>query len=194
MLDDAVLLDRARDARNGARFTRLWNGDWSGYASQSEADSALCFMLAFWTGRDAGRIDRLFRRSGLMRDKWEKRDDYREKTIENACQITSEVWDPRRWAEHPVMAEPPEGLPPEPNDPAPEAQRILPRWQTGKEALLANPPQVLTVTRKPEFPEKKASRSRASVRTAASFGIYRTTRWPRCRLQTIHHSSSPAAE
>jgi putative DNA primase/helicase len=28
--------------------------------------------LAFWTGRDADRMDRLFRRSGLMRPKWDE--------------------------------------------------------------------------------------------------------------------------
>jgi hypothetical protein len=36
--------------------------------------------LAFWTGPDPRRIDRLFRQSGLYRDKWE-RADYRETTI-----------------------------------------------------------------------------------------------------------------
>ncbi len=39
------------------------------YTSQSEADLALCNFLAFWTGGDAARIDRLFRRSGLYRPK-----------------------------------------------------------------------------------------------------------------------------
>jgi putative DNA primase/helicase len=29
-------------------------------------------MLAFWTGSDAERVDRLFRRSGLMRQKWDR--------------------------------------------------------------------------------------------------------------------------
>ena len=48
-------------ARNGADFDRLWHGDTAGYPSHSEADLALCYMLAFWTGRDPGRIDRLFR-------------------------------------------------------------------------------------------------------------------------------------
>jgi hypothetical protein len=47
--------------------------------------------LAFWTGRDAGRIDVLFRRSGLMRPKWE-RQDYREATIVKAVEQTGETW------------------------------------------------------------------------------------------------------
>ncbi len=80
-LDDRDLLDKAFAARNGAHFEALWNGDTTGYPSASEADLALCGMLAFWTGGDADRIDRLFRSSGLMRPKWE-REDYRTRTIE----------------------------------------------------------------------------------------------------------------
>ena len=72
-LDDRDLLTRAMRAKNGAKFARLWHGDTSGYASPSEADLALCSHLAFWTGGDRGRIDRLFRRSALMRDKWNER-------------------------------------------------------------------------------------------------------------------------
>lgn len=47
----------------------------------SSADAALCAHLAWWTGHDCDRIDRLFRRSKLYRDKWEKRQDYRKNTI-----------------------------------------------------------------------------------------------------------------
>jgi putative DNA primase/helicase len=39
--------------------------------------------LAFWTGGDPDRIDRLFRSSGLYREKWE-RADYRAKTVARA--------------------------------------------------------------------------------------------------------------
>jgi hypothetical protein len=94
-LDDRELLDRALAARNGADFRELWEGRWQGrHGSQSEADLALCSMLAFWTGRDPGRMDALFRASGLMRDKWlERRGDttYGAQTIEKAiagCQET----------------------------------------------------------------------------------------------------------
>lgn len=80
---DDDLLDRARTATNGDKFVRLWKGDWDGYPSQSEADMALCSLLAFWVGNDPDRIDGLFRRSGLYRDKWD-RDDYRERTITQA--------------------------------------------------------------------------------------------------------------
>jgi putative DNA primase/helicase len=70
-LADAALLAHAHAARNGAKFSQLWSGDTSGYPSHSEADLALCTLLAFWTDGDAARIDALFRQSGLMREKWD---------------------------------------------------------------------------------------------------------------------------
>ena len=73
-LSDDELIERAQCARNGERFRRLWAGDASDYGNdRSRADAALCCMLAFWTGGDAERMDGLFRRSGLMRDKWDRR-------------------------------------------------------------------------------------------------------------------------
>src|SRR5262249_24440997 len=58
---DSDLIDRAKCTNDGGKFNRLWSGTWQGeYGSQSEADMALCMKLAFWTGRDAGRIDSLF--------------------------------------------------------------------------------------------------------------------------------------
>lgn len=67
-------------------FPLLWKGDYeeAGYGSRSEADIALCLSLAFWGERNEEVIDRLFRRSGLYREKWE-RDDYRQYTIRKAC-------------------------------------------------------------------------------------------------------------
>ena len=65
-LGDDEILDRAPNAVNGQKFTRLFNGDTSAHPSQSEADLAFCDMLAFWTGRDADQVDRLFRQSGLQ--------------------------------------------------------------------------------------------------------------------------------
>ena len=89
--DDQTLIERARQARNGNKFSRLFDGDAAHYDSRSEADLALCCELAFWTARDPEHIDRLFRQSGLMRRKWE-RQDYRERTIRAACDSTTQVW------------------------------------------------------------------------------------------------------
>lgn len=57
----------------GAKIARLWNGDTSGYKSQSEADAALVRYIAFYVNLDAERIDEAFRRSGLYRPKWDER-------------------------------------------------------------------------------------------------------------------------
>jgi len=92
-LDDEELLRRAGAARNGVEFRRLWTGDATAYSSPSEADLALCSRLAFWCGPDAERIDRLFRQSGLMRDKWE-RADYRDAMISKAVLRCAARWQP----------------------------------------------------------------------------------------------------
>lgn len=70
--EDEKLLEIAMNARNGDLFTALFTGDWKGrYKSESEATMALLNLLAFYT-KDAGQIDRLFRQSGLMREKWDR--------------------------------------------------------------------------------------------------------------------------
>lgn len=87
---DEQLIERAKNARNGERFRRLWAGDASDYGNDhSRADLALCRILGFWCGGDCERVDRLFRRSGLMREKWDRRTgdtDYGARTIRAARQ------------------------------------------------------------------------------------------------------------
>jgi len=99
-LSDAELLEKARAAANGEKFDRLFRGETSGYESHSEADFALCSMLAFWSGGDQAQVDRLVRRSGLIRTKWDEvhfRDGatYGEKTVERAIAGTTEYYTPR---------------------------------------------------------------------------------------------------
>jgi len=98
-LEDEDLLEKARNASNGEKFERLWNGNTVGYDSQSEADMALCCLLAFWTGGDRSQMEQLFRQSGLHREKWDEvhyadGSTYGEKTIERAIATTSEFYDP----------------------------------------------------------------------------------------------------
>ncbi|NEU59140.1 hypothetical protein [Halorussus sp. MSC15.2] len=98
-LEDEELLEKAMNASNGAKFERLWKGNTGGYESQSEADMAICNLLAFWTGGDQTRMDDLFRQSGLFREKWDEvhyadGSTYGEKTIERAVGNTSEFYDP----------------------------------------------------------------------------------------------------
>jgi putative DNA primase/helicase len=95
-LSDLELIEKARKARNGARFFALWRGDTSGFSSHSEADLALCSYLAFWCGPNSSeRIDGLFRQSGLFRSKW-NREYYRTRTIRKALEGRSEFYEPRR--------------------------------------------------------------------------------------------------
>ena len=94
-LQDDEVIKRAHAARNGDKFSRLWAGDVSGHDDDdSRADAALCAMLAFWTGPDPERIDALFRRSGLCREKWTGREDYRARTISEALNGKTEFYTP----------------------------------------------------------------------------------------------------
>ena len=100
-LTDRELLDIAMNARNGSTFSALWNGDISNYPSHSEADQSLCNLLAFWTNKDAARIDSLFRQSGLMRDKWDRRQSgttYGAITIDKAIAGCKDGYTPPRKA------------------------------------------------------------------------------------------------
>lgn len=87
-LSDSELVNKAMSARNGDVFRALWNGNISGYPSASEADLALCNLLAYWTNGNAYRMDALFRQSALYREgKWNKRhgaDTYGNITINKA--------------------------------------------------------------------------------------------------------------
>jgi len=90
-LSDEEIIRKAIAASNGERFSRLFSGDTNGYGSHSEADLALCGMLAFWTGGDVPRIDTLFRQSGLYREKWD-REDYRNRTLTEALSGKTEFY------------------------------------------------------------------------------------------------------
>ena len=100
VLSDEQVLEKARTAQNAEDFTVLWEGRWQDkFASQSEADLALCCALAFWTGRDKEQMDRLFRQSALFREKWDKVHHadgatYGEETLEQAVQRTEQVYSP----------------------------------------------------------------------------------------------------
>lgn len=103
--DDEELLKRALASKSlagklGARanFEDLWNNNTVallqhyGENSRTEQDAALAQHLAFWTGCDAPRIERLMRRSALAREKWDMHRTYlRELTIHNACAQQKDV-------------------------------------------------------------------------------------------------------
>ena len=93
---DFELIEKAAGASNGVKFGALFGGSIAGYESQSEADLALCGMLGFYTGPDPAQLDRLFRQSGLYRDKWDERHGpgtYGEITIGKALDGRAEFYD-----------------------------------------------------------------------------------------------------
>jgi hypothetical protein len=98
--DDDELIRRALAAKSGAgaalggkaTFGQLWRGE---AEKTSENDAALAAHLAFWTGCDELRIERLMRRSGLVREKWQERrrdGTYLTYTIANICANATQVY------------------------------------------------------------------------------------------------------
>lgn len=94
-IPDEEVIVKIERSRQGDNFRLLFSGDTTGYPSQSEADLAFCNMLVFWTGKNPEQTDRFFRRSGLMRPKWDERrgaQTYGEMTIEKAIKGCKEVY------------------------------------------------------------------------------------------------------
>ena len=98
VLSNTELIERAFRFKDGAKYQALWRGDISGYDSPSNADQALCNLLAFLTGKDCNRIDALFRQSGLMRDKWDEMHGamtYGAMTIQKAIEGCKNTYSPQ---------------------------------------------------------------------------------------------------
>jgi P4 family phage/plasmid primase-like protien len=96
--DDEIIELAANKRHSGIKFASLWEGDWESQRmnSASEADSSVVFTLAYYT-KDAVQIDRIFRRSGLMRPKWDKihgSESYGEKTIAKALSKVTKQYEP----------------------------------------------------------------------------------------------------
>ncbi len=97
-LDDEAVIAHANEASNSEKFKKLFAGDWEDlYGSQSDADMALLSILAFWCGCDEEQMDRIFRTSGLMRDKWDRKQagsTYGAISIRNTVNTCSAVYMP----------------------------------------------------------------------------------------------------
>ena len=132
-LSDRELWERMFDqSGNGRDIRRLYDGDISAYGEdRSRADMALCCHLAYWTGSDTGRVDAMFRQSGLYRPKWDEKhygtgQTYGQHTISEAIRITPDYIPPVKLKERPqeesspysfggvagMLAEQPASLPP----------------------------------------------------------------------------------
>lgn len=100
--DDARLIEKARSSKGGvgaifggkATFNDLWTRnvevlsdaypDSDREYDGSSADAALAQHLAFWTGGNCERIERLMRQSALVRPKWDSHKSYIQRTITGA--------------------------------------------------------------------------------------------------------------
>ena len=103
---DEDVIERAMASKSGERFSDLYEGRWADlkdengdpvYGSQSDADMALVSYLCFWCGCVEEQIDRIFRTSALMRDKWDREQSgstYGAITIRNAILDCTEVYRP----------------------------------------------------------------------------------------------------
>lgn len=98
-LNDNALLKKIRSSKQGEKFSALYDrGDWKSisYPSASEGVAALLAILAFWTGKDEARIDRLFRGSALYdAEKWNRRQSgstLGRLEIHNACSFCKETF------------------------------------------------------------------------------------------------------
>lgn len=107
--DDDELIERASKSQSAASafgssasFADLWAADEDALGKAypdgggraydaSLADAALVQHLAFWTGNNCERIQRIMKRSELVRDKWE-REDYLCRTILRAVSLQKTVY------------------------------------------------------------------------------------------------------
>jgi hypothetical protein len=111
-LSDEVILAKVQQAANAAKFARLFRGGLTEYdGDHSKADLALCGILAFYTD-DPGQIDRLFRRSALLRPKWDERHSrdnhtYGELTIQKVLDPGRPRYDQTAGRGHHLPSQPP---------------------------------------------------------------------------------------
>jgi hypothetical protein len=124
--DDSELLARAMRSEPAAsaaaafgdgaapvRFSDLWTanaevlaarypGNGAGGYDASSADQALANALAFWTGKNCERIERMMRASSLTRDKWDDRPEWLADTIMNAVRFVKGVYAAPATAARPI--------------------------------------------------------------------------------------------
>lgn len=84
---------------SSVKAERLYKGDFSEYNSQSEADIAFCSILAFWCGGDTSLMDSIYRNSGLMREKWDRRTSgstYGRLLLEKCAKECTEFYNPNK--------------------------------------------------------------------------------------------------
>ena len=91
------------------KFIDMYRGNWEEYApadseinwTQSDADMTVLMKLAFYCRGDMAQMDELFRESGLMRDKWDRRiadTTYGVYSMTKAVNLCNSFYEPRATA------------------------------------------------------------------------------------------------
>lgn len=114
---DERLIRRMRDAKNGERFSELFDeGREDDRGGLHVGDLQLCLILLFWVQDDILAADRLFRQSARMRPKWDRKVGpytYGQVTLWKALN--------KRYGLSQIAQPTPAPTPvPDPNDPEPE--------------------------------------------------------------------------
>lgn len=102
-LSDGDIITKMGQSKQGPAFHSLYDlGDMSAYGDDhSRADAALLAMLAFWTGKNAEQMERIFLSSKLAEDldrKVHHENDYLNRSIKAAIENTDKVYDPQGYA------------------------------------------------------------------------------------------------
>lgn len=98
-LSESEIIRLIEDSKQGDTFRALYAGKWDSiYTSQSEADLGFCNILAFWCRCDEPLMDKIFRSSGLMREKWDRKQSgttYGHITLQKAISGCNKVYEPK---------------------------------------------------------------------------------------------------
>ncbi len=95
--DDNKILEVMFKSKHGEKLKDLYQGNWEKYfrkeekKSQSEADLSFVGSLMFFCQNNTVVADRIFRSSGLMREKWDRK-DYREGMFEKCYHLETMNW------------------------------------------------------------------------------------------------------
>ena len=109
--EDSKILEVAFKSKHGARIKDLYEGNWQKHfrkeekKSQSEADLSFIGSLMFFCDNNISTVDRIYRSSGLMRDKW-NRQDIRDGIFEKTYCAEPMKWDipqPKEISEHKII-------------------------------------------------------------------------------------------
>lgn len=92
-LSDEHVKSQMFASKNGKEIKELWDGGTGKYNDdESAADQALLCHLAFFTRNDPEQMERLFNESARgQREKWLNREDYRQRSIQNAIVFVNEL-------------------------------------------------------------------------------------------------------